>query len=63
MKQKVSLAINILLKVMIILVAADHPVIVINSLIQGEVTAMMGSVRAVGLKEYMTFFLLLLFLC
>ena len=55
-KQSVTLVVNIIKIVMICLVAADHPVIVINSLIQGKVMAMMG---AVGRKEIMTFVLLL----
>ena len=56
MKQRVSLAANIIMKSLICLVAAGHSAIVIYSLIQGEVIAMMGSVRAVGQKEDMTFF-------
>ena len=63
MKQSVSLAINTLLRAMIRIVAADHPVIVIDSFIQGEVNAMVRGMKAVGLKEDMTFFLFLLFLC
>ena len=63
MKQSVSLAINIPVKAMIRIVAADRPVIVIDSLIQGKVNAMVRGVKAVGLKEDMTFFLFLLFLC
>ena len=56
MKQRVSLAANIIMKSLICLVAAGHSAIVIYSLIQGEMIAMMGSVRAVGQKEDMTFF-------
>ena len=44
-KQSVTLVVNIKI-VMICLVAADHPVIVINSLIQGKVMAMMKSIKA-----------------
>ena len=47
------IVVNIILIVMICLVAADHPVIVIDSLIQ-EVIAMMGSVKAAGTKEVRT---------
>ena len=42
-KQSATLVVNIIMIVMICLVVADHPVFLIDSLIQGEVMAMMGS--------------------
>ena len=48
--------------VMIRLLAADHPVIVVDSLIQGEVMAVMGSIKSAGRKDVMTFVLLLHFM-
>ena len=58
-KQSITLVVNIIMIAMICLVAADHPVIVVDSLIQGKVMAVMGSMRASGQKEVMTFVLLL----
>ena len=57
-KQSVTLVVNIIMIPMICLVAADHPLIVVDNLIQGEVMAVMGSMRASGQKEVMTFALL-----
>ena len=61
MKQCPTLAVNIIMAAMICLIAADHPVILVDSLIQVKVIAMMGSVRAVEQKEKIIFVLLPIF--
>ena len=53
-RQSVMLVVNIIMIVMICLVAGDHPV---DNLIQGQVMAMMESMKAAGWKEVMTFIL------
>ena len=58
-KQSLTLVVNIIMIIMICLVAADHPVIMVDILIQGEVMAVMGSIKSAGRKDVMTFVLLL----
>ena len=60
--QRVSLAVNIIITGMICLVAADHPVIVIDSLIQGDVNDNDGKHESSRAERRYDFFLICLFL-